>query len=131
MSNIVSVRSARQKEKSLSMSNQGTDCFLELLLLSAADEDMTPNQKELIGFLKERREINQNAPGTASFDIDEMPWNKDTLSEDVVFMMKIIEKAKTVEVAGKLDYRPDLRIVSPWLDQLSLMIWPKDLKKGF
>ena len=126
MSNIIRVKSAEPKEKTLSMSNQGTDCFLELLLLSAAAEDMTPNQKELIGFLKERREINQNAPGTASFDIYEMPWNKDTLSEDVVFMMKIIEKAKTVEVAGKLDYRPDLRIVSPWLDQFSLMIWKLD-----
>ena len=126
MSNIIGFNKSGFEEKRISMSNQGTDCFLELLLVSAADEDMTPNQKELIGFLKERREINQIAPGTASFDIDEMPWNKDTLSEDVVFMMKIIEKAKTVEVAGKLDYRPDLRIVSPWLDQFSLMIWQLD-----
>ena len=46
--------------------------------------------------------------------------------EDAVFMMKIIEKAKTAEVAGKLGYRPDLRIVSPWLDQFSLMIWKLD-----
>ena len=77
-------------------------------------------------FLKERREENLSAPGTASFDVDEMPWSKDTLSEDVVFMMKVIEKAKTVEVTGKLDYRPDLRIVSPWLDQFSSMIWKLD-----
>ena len=108
------------------MSNQGTDTFLELILLAASDLDMTANQKRLIKFLAERREINLSAPGTASFDVVEMPWNKDTLSEDVVFMMKIIEKAKTVEVAGKLDYRPDLKIVSPWLDQFSLMIWKLD-----
>ena len=60
--------------------------------------------------MKERREENLTAPGTASFDVDEMPWSKDTLSEDVVFMMKVIEKAKTVEV------------ISPWLDQFSSMI---------
>ena len=58
--------------------------------------------------MKERREENLTAPGTASFDVDEMPWSKDTLSEDVVFMMKVIEK--------------DLRIISPWLDQFSSMI---------
>ena len=108
------------------MSNQGTDCFLELLELAAAENNMTDNQRKLIGFLKERREENLSAPGTASFDVDEMPWSKDTLSEDVVFMMKVIEKAKTVEVTGKLDYRPDLRIVSPWLDQFSSMIWKLD-----
>ena len=64
MSNIISVNAAEPEEKSLSMSNQGTDCFLELLLLSAADMDMTPNQRALIDYLKERRKINQNAPGT-------------------------------------------------------------------
>ena len=108
------------------MSNQGTDCFLELLELAAAENNMTNNQRKLIVFLKERREENLSAPGTASFDVDEMPWSKDTLSEDVVFMMKVIEKAKTVEVTGKLDYRPDLRIVSPWLDQFSSMLWKLD-----
>ena len=102
------------------------DCFLELLELAATENNMTRNQRKLIVFLKERREENLTAPGTASFDVDEMPWSKDTLSEDVVFMMKVIEKAKTVEVTGKLDYRPDLRIVSPWLDQFSSMIWKLD-----
>ena len=57
------------------------------------------------------------------FDLtDTMPMSL----EDAEFMMKIIEKAKTPEVAGKLGYRPDLRIVSPWLDQFSLMIWKLD-----
>ena len=46
--------------------------------------------------MKERREENLTAPGTASFDVDEMPWSKDTLSEDVVFMMKVIEKVSMV-----------------------------------
>ena len=126
MSNIIGFTKAVFGKERISMSNQGTDCFLELLELAAAENNMTDNQRKLIGFLKERREENLSAPGTASFDVDEMPWSKDTLSEDVVFMMKVIEKAKTVEVTGKLDYRPDLRIVSPWLDQFSSMIWKLD-----
>ena len=126
MSNIIGFSKAAFGKERISMSNQGTDCFLELLELAAAENNMTDNQRKLIVFLKERREENLSAPGTASFDVDEMPWSKDTLSEDVVFMMKVIEKAKTVEVTGKLDYRPDLRIVSPWLDQFSSMIWKLD-----
>ncbi len=39
------------------MSNQGTDCFLELLETAAAETDMTDSRRELIGFLKERREV--------------------------------------------------------------------------
>ena len=126
MSNIIGFSKAVFGKERISMSNQGTDCFLELLELAAAENNMTNNQRKLIVFLKERREENLSAPGTASFDVDEMPWSKDTLSEDVIFMMKVIEKAKTVEVTGKLDYRPDLRIVSPWLDQFSSMIWKLD-----
>jgi hypothetical protein len=126
MSNIIGFSKTVFGKERISMSNQGTDCFLELLELAADEKNMTRNQRKLIVFLKERREENLSAPGTASFDVDEMPWSKDTLSEDVVFMMKVIEKAKTVEVAGKLDYRPDLRIVSPWLDQFSSMIWKLD-----
>ena len=126
MSNIIGFSKAVFGKERISMSNQGTDCFLELLELAAAENNMTNNQRKLIVFLKESREENLSAPGTASFDVDEMPWSKDTLSEDVVFMMKVIEKAKTVEVTGKLDYRPDLRIVSPWLDQFSSMIWKLD-----
>ena len=126
MSNIIGFSKAAFGNEKISMSNQGTDCFLELLEMAAAEEEMTDSQRKLIGFLKDRREENLAAPGTASFDVDEMPWDKDTLSEDIVFLMQIIKKAKTVETAEKLDYRPDLRIVSPWLNQFSMMIWKLD-----
>lgn len=126
MSNTIGFRKAVFGNERISMSNQGTDCFLELLEMAAAENDMTDSQRRLIGFLKDRREENLAAPGTISFDIDEMPWSKDTLSEDIEFMMKIIEKAKTAEIAEKLDYRPNLRIISPWLDRFSMMIWKLD-----
>lgn len=108
------------------MSNQGTDCFLELLEKAAAGSDITETRRKLIGFLKERREENRIAPGTASFDVVEMPWSKETLSEDVAYLMRTIEKAKTTEVLKTLDYRPDIRIVFPWLDQFANMIWKLD-----
>ena len=100
--------------------------FLDLLIIAADAFEKTESQEKLILFLKDQKEINKIAPGTAGFDLDEMPWNKETLSEDAVFMMKVIENAKTAETAVKLDYRPDLRIVSPWLDQFSVMIWKLD-----
>ena len=74
MSNIIRLNATELKEKNLSMSNQGTDTFLELILLAASDSDVTVNQKRLIEYLAERREVNLIAPGTASFDVVEMPW---------------------------------------------------------
>ncbi len=41
-------------------------------------------------------------------------------------MLKTIERAKTVDVLKTLDYRPDTRIVFPWLDQFASMIWKLD-----
>jgi len=126
MSNHIGFSKTSVGNERISMSNQGTDCFLELIEMAAAGSDMTDSQRRLIEFLKERRQENLAAPGTASFDVDEMPWNKETLSDDAAFMRKIIHRAKTAETAGKLDYRPDLRIVSPWLDRFSMMIWKLD-----
>ena len=126
MGNIIRLNKTASNDEWIVMSNQGTDCFLDLLIIAADAFEKTESQEKLILFLKDQKEINKIAPGTAGFDLDEMLWNKETLSEDAVFMMKVIENAKTAETAVKLDYRPDLRIVSPWLDQFSVMIWKLD-----
>ena len=75
---------------------------------------------------KNRKEINTISPGTASFDIDEMPWSKDTLSEDVLFMTETIKKATAADILRKLEYHPNLEIIIPWLDQFLQMIWKLD-----
>ena len=75
MSNIICFNSSAPKEEWLTMSNQGTDCFLELIIKAASDIAMTESQKDLINYLIERKDVNEIAPGTVSFDIDEMPWN--------------------------------------------------------
>ena len=123
MGNVISLKSDNY---SFSMSSQGTDCFLELLETAASGSNMTENQRNLIDFLKARREITQIAPGRASFDVIEMPWNKETLQEDTAYMMRTIQAAKSEMVLKKLDYRPDIRIVFPWLDRFAGMIWMLD-----
>lgn len=121
MSNMI-----RFKKEKISMSNQGTDCFLELLIIAADTFEKTAQQEKLIAFLKEQKDINTISPGTVSFDIDEMPWSKDTLSKGILFMLEVIKKAKSEDVLNKLDYHPNTEIVFPWLDQFSMMIWKLD-----
>ena len=53
------------KEEWLVMSNQGTDCFLDLLICAADTLEKLVDQEELISFLKDRKDINDFAPGTA------------------------------------------------------------------
>ena len=62
MSNIIGFSKTVFGKERISMSNQGTDCFLELLELAADEKNMTRNQRKLIVFLKERREENLSAP---------------------------------------------------------------------
>ena len=126
MSNIISLNGSAPKEKRLTMSNQGTDCFLELLIQSASDVDMTASQKELINYLIERKNVNEIAPGTASFDIDEMPWNLCSLHEDVSYMLGIIEAAKDPDFWKQLDYVPNGQIIIPWLERFAEMIKKMD-----
>ena len=70
------------------MSNQGMDCFLDLLI-TAADV----HQKKLISFLKDQKGINDIAPGTAGFDLDEMPWYAGTLKDDAEFLLRVAAEA--------------------------------------
>ncbi|MBQ6492709.1 MAG: hypothetical protein IJI92_02460 [Erysipelotrichaceae bacterium] len=122
MGNIIRLNDSAPKEEWLSMSNQGTDCFLELLIAAASDKEMTSAQKALIDHLKECLEINTVAPGTTSFDIDEMPWNADSLAEDKAFMLEVISKARDPSSWKGMDYEPDGTIVVPWLECFASMI---------
>jgi hypothetical protein len=83
MSNIIRLNETAPNEEWIVMSNQGTDCFLDLLITAADDIEKTEQQKELISFLKDHKDINAVAPGTAGFDLDEMAWQESTLKEDV------------------------------------------------
>ena len=96
MANIIT-NNAFEERQSFSMSNQGTDCFFDILINAASHMEITETQSKLIYFLKEHKEINDYAPGTAGFDVCDMPWDN-------------------------LDFEPNENIVFPWLDQFSKMI---------
>ena len=122
MSNTIRRNGNAPSDQWLTMSNQGTDCFLELLLLAASALEQTPVQRGLIAFLADQREINRIAPGTAGFDVEEMPWEKASIREDALFLLRVTEAAKRRSGWEKLGYTPEEQIVYPWLDRFAEMV---------
>ena len=121
MSNIIRISESSPKIDSLVMYNQGTDCFFELLISAADDFEKTEHQKELISFLEDQKSINEIAPGTADFDIVDMPWDEDCLFEDIQFLLRAVEGAQTETIMDRLPYEINKEIVLPWLEQFGLM----------
>ena len=122
MSNIIRYHSYYTLREKLTMSNQGTDCLLELILNAVKDIEMSTSQIKLVDYLADRRYENDIAPGTASFDVEEMPWNEDTFQDDIRFMLNLIMKAKDRGSWKNLGFEPNEQIVIPWLDQFAKMI---------
>ena len=121
MSNIIKPIEIASEDDRLIMSNQGTDCLLDLLLCAARTLPQTETQSNLISFLEERKEINLIAPGTAGFNLNEMPWNEDSLDEDVAFLESVIQTAQKDSTFEMLPYEANKDIVLPWLQQLETM----------
>ena len=122
MGNIIRLNGTAPGSERIVMSNQGTDCFLELLITAAASFEKTGRQEELISFLKDRKDVNEIAPGTAGFDLDEMPWRDETLEDDAGFLLRVTEEAQSESVLAKLPYEADKSIVIPWLQQFARFI---------
>ena len=121
MGNTICVKEDSPAEQRLSMSNQGTKVFLDLLILAADTMEKTPAQETLVSFLKDRREINRIAPGTAGFDLDELPWKEASFAEDVKFLFLLAKTAKLDKCFGRLPYEAEKTIVLPWLEQFAEM----------
>ncbi|MBP0970044.1 MAG: hypothetical protein J5744_07860 [Oscillospiraceae bacterium] len=128
MGNVIRLSADAPENRRMSISNQGTDVFLDLLIGAAGRLEMTPSQEELAGFLKERKEINAVSPGAAGFDLDEMPWAEETLDEDAQFLIRVSQEAKSAEALAALPYGIRENIVFPWLDRFAEML--KDYKDG-
>lgn len=122
MSNIIRLNETAPKDQWNVMSNQGTDCFLELLILAADALHQTEHQEEMVSFLKDQKDINAVAPGTAGFDLDEMPWKEGTLKEDLDFLLRVIVGAESESVFGELPYEANRDVVLPWLMQFERLI---------
>jgi len=121
MSNSIRLNEQAAHSEWIVMSNQGTDCFLDLLILAADAFEKTGSQRELISFLKDRKDVNDAAPGTAGFDLDEMPRQETTLDEDIDFLLRVTAEAQRERVFEKLPYEADGKIVIPWLKQFAVL----------
>ena len=128
MSNIIRVSELSPNSEWLVMSNQGTDCFLELLLTAADDLEISEHQKELISFLEDQRSINDVSPGTVGFDIVDMPWDEECLIEDIEFLHQVVEVAQTETASTRLPREINSEIVLPWLEQFGSMV--EQMKQG-
>lgn len=122
MSNIIRLNETAPNERWIVMSNQGTDCFLDLLIIAADTFEKTKQQSKLISFLKDRKEINDIAPGTAGFDLDEMPWAAKTFKDDAEFLLCVIEEAQKESIFAKLPFEANPEIIIPWLKQFALLV---------
>ena len=116
MGNIIRINAESPHEKWLSMSNQGTDGFLELLLLASEEISLTPSQEKLVEFLHDQKVINDIAPGTAGFDIADMPWTKSFLFEDISFLVEVAEISEEAKVMKKAGFEPENEIIRSWLE---------------
>ena len=122
MSNIIRLNETAPKDQWIVLSNQGTDCFLELLILAADALHQTEHQNALVSFLKDQKDINAITPGTAGFDLDEMPWEEGTLKEELDFLLRVIVGAESESVFGELPYEANRDVVLPWLKQFEQLI---------
>ena len=122
MSNIIRLNETAPNGEWIVMSNQGTDCFLDLLIMAADVFEKTEHQKQLISFLKDQNDINDLAPGTAGFDLDEMPWHTETLKDDVEFLLHVIVEAQSDRSFRKPPYEATTGIMLPWLKQFAGLV---------
>ena len=79
-------------------------------------------EEELLSFLKDQKDINDIAPGTAGFDITEMPWGDETLVDDAEFLLRVSAEAQNESVLTKLPYDADRDIVIPWVKQFAGLV---------
>ena len=122
MSNIIRLNETAPNDEWIVMSNQGTDCFLDLLIIASDGPEKTESQEELISFLRDQKSINDIAPGTAGFDLDEMPWHAGTLKDDAGFLLRVAEKAQNGRLFRKLPYDVAADIVFPWLKRFAGLV---------
>ncbi len=122
MSNIIRLNETAPSDQWIVMSNQGTDCFLALLIIAADGFETTEQQEELISFLKDQKAINMIAPGTAGFDLNEMPWQDETWKDDAGFLLCVTAEAQSKNAQERLPYEVNGDIVIPWLKQFAELL---------
>lgn len=112
---------AKLDHLTLSMSNGLTDWFISALVFSGSQLAKEEQEKRLIVWLAERDQSAVGA-GTVGFSISDMPWNRETFSKDQLFLLTVIEHAKTEQGWGQLGALCPKHLLLPQLDQFAVLI---------
>ena len=107
-------------KESFSMSNGGTDAFLNTLLISGSPLAKTISQKRLLVWLAEKDQIVSR--GTSGFDIIDMPWDPDTFDEDKAFLISVINAALEHKNWELLEYSPNNEIIDSHPEQFKTLV---------
>lgn len=105
----------------LGMSNGATDVLLTTLCLSGSRIAVTEHEKDFIVFLAERDQSVVGI-GTVGFHIGEMPWNRDSLTQDKAFMIKVTDSAISGLGREMLSYDPPEKFLIPNLRHFRRLI---------
>lgn len=111
MGNIICFNDNTPVDDWLCMSNAATDVFINVLSLSGSMLAETVEEKQLIIWLSEKDQKFVGL-GTVGFNIVDMPWKKETFSNDKRFLLNVIESAENKLGWEKLDYIPTLVLLN-------------------
>lgn len=106
MGNIICFNKDTPVDDWICMSNTATDVFINVLSLSGSVLAETVEEKQLIVWLSEKDQKFVGI-GTVGFDVVEMPWKKETFSNDKIFLLNVIKSAENKLGWEKLDYIPE------------------------
>ncbi len=107
MGNIICFDENTPVDDWICMSNAATDVFINVLSLSGSILAETVEEKQLIIWLSEKDQKFVGL-GTVGFHIVDMPWKKETFSNDKMFLLNVIKSAENKLGWEKLDYTPKL-----------------------
>lgn len=107
MGNIICFDENTPVDDWICMSNAATDVFINVLSLSGSILAETVEEKQLIIWLSEKDQKFVGL-GTVGFHIVDMPWKKETFSNDKMFLLNVMKSAENKLGWEKLDYTPKL-----------------------
>lgn len=110
MGNIIRFNEHTPVDDWICMSNGTTDVFINVLALSGSALAETAEEKQMIVWLSEKDQ--KLGLGTVGFDVVDMPWKRETFSNDKIFILNVIKAAENKLDWEKLDYIPEYRYLS-------------------
>lgn len=107
MGNIICFDENTPIDDWICMSNAATDVFINVLSLSGSILAKTAEEKQFIIWLSEKDQKFVGL-GTVGFNVVDMPWKKETFSNNKRFLLNVIKSAENKLGWEKLDYTPKL-----------------------